>query len=215
MHGRLRMVEKQIAGRGIRDPAVLDAMRLVPREMFVEKGFEMFAYNDCPLPIGKGQTISQPYMVALMIEAAEVKPDDTVLEIGAGLGYATAILSRIAAHVIAVERHASLAAGAAERLQRLGYDNIDLHCGDGSRGWPKAAPFGAILVSAAAPEVPHALKEQLAIGGRLLIPVGPEEGRQMLLKIVRKGPDDFTTQTLGAVIFVPLISERGGTEDYN
>lgn len=215
MRARLRMVEKQIAGRGIRDPAVLDAMRLVPREMFVEKGFEMFAYNDCPLPIGKGQTISQPYMVALMIEAAEVKRDDTVLEIGAGLGYATAILSRIAAHVIAVERHASLAAGAAERLHRLGYDNVDLHCRDGSRGWPKAAPFGAILVSAAAPEVPQVLKEQLAIGGRLLIPVGPEEGRQTLLKIVRKGPDDFTTQTLGAVIFVPLISERGGTEDYD
>ncbi len=121
MRARLRMVEKQIAGRGIRDPAVLDAMRLVPREMFVEKGFEMFAYNDCPLPIGKGQTISQPYMAALMIEAAEVKRDDTVLEIGAGLGYATAILSRIAARVIAVERHASLAAGAAERLHRLGY----------------------------------------------------------------------------------------------
>ncbi|WFU11346.1 protein-L-isoaspartate(D-aspartate) O-methyltransferase (plasmid) [Rhizobium sp. CB3090] len=215
MHERLRMVEKQIAGRGIRDPALLDAMRLVPREAFVEKGFEMFAYNDCPLPIGKGQTISQPYMVALMIEAAEVKPDDTVLEIGAGLGYATAILSRMAGHVFAVERHASLAAGATERLQRLGYDNIDLRCGDGSKGWPKAAPFGAILVSAAAPEVPQALKEQLAIGGRLVIPVGREEHRQTLLKILRKGPDDFTTQTLGAVIFVPLISERGGTEDYS
>ncbi|MBB5574561.1 MULTISPECIES: protein-L-isoaspartate(D-aspartate) O-methyltransferase [Rhizobium] len=215
MHERLRMVEKQIAGRGIRDPALLDAMRLVPREKFVEKGFEIFAYNDCPLPIGKGQTISQPYMVALMIEAAEVKPDDTVLEIGAGLGYATAILSRMAGHVFAVERHASLAAGAAERLQRLGYDNIDLRCGDGSKGWPKAAPFGAIIVSAAAPEVPQALKEQLATGGRLVIPVGREEYRQTLLKIVRKGPDDFTTQTLGAVIFVPLISERGGTEDYS
>ncbi|WP_342637440.1 protein-L-isoaspartate(D-aspartate) O-methyltransferase [Rhizobium jaguaris] len=214
MHGRLRMVEKQIAGRGIRDPAVLEAMRRIPRELFVEKGFEMFAYNDCPLPIGKGQTISQPYMVALMIEAAEVKPDDTVLEVGAGLGYAVAILSRIAAHVVAVERHASLAAGAAERLHRLGYDNVDLHCGDGSRGWPEAAPFDAILVSAAAPVVPQALKEQLATGGRLIIPVGPEESRQTLLKILRKGPDDFATQNLGAVIFVPLISERGGSEDY-
>ncbi|AVA25097.1 MULTISPECIES: protein-L-isoaspartate(D-aspartate) O-methyltransferase [unclassified Rhizobium] len=215
MHGRLHMVEKQIAGRGIRDPALLNAMRLIPRENFVEKGFEMFAYNDCPLPIGKGQTISQPYMVALMIEAAEVKSSDTVLEIGAGLGYATAILSRMAAHVFAVERHASLAAGATERLQRLGYDNIDLRCGDGSKGWPKAAPFDAILVSAAAPEVPQALKEQLTVGGRLVIPVGPEESRQTLLKIVRKGPDNFTTQNLGAVIFVPLISEHGGTEDYN
>ncbi|MEF0941514.1 protein-L-isoaspartate(D-aspartate) O-methyltransferase [Rhizobium sp. BR 362] len=214
MHERLRMVEKQIAGRGIRDPALLNAMRLIPREIFVEKGFEMFAYNDCPLPIGKGQTISQPYMVALMIEAAEVKPDDTVLEIGAGLGYATAILSRMARHVFAVERHASLAAGASERLQRLGYGNIDLRCGDGSRGWPKTAPFNAILVSAAAPEVPQALKEQLVTGGRLVIPVGPEGHRQTLVKIVRKGAADFTTHTLGAVIFVPLISERGGTEDF-
>ncbi|MBB4567246.1 protein-L-isoaspartate(D-aspartate) O-methyltransferase [Rhizobium leucaenae] len=213
MHERLRMVENQIAGRGIRDPALLNAMRLIPREMFVEKGFEMFAYNDSPLPIGRGQTISQPYMVALMIEAAEIKPDDTVLEIGAGLGYATAILSRMAGRVFAVERHASLAAGASERLQRLGYGNIDLRCGDGSKGWPKAAPFSAILVSAAAPEVPQALKEQLATGGRLVIPVGPEGHRQTLMKIVRKGPDDFATQTLGAVIFVPLISEQGGTED--
>src|SRR5215207_7426208 len=180
---RARMVKVQIAGRGMRDRSVLDAMRRVPREAFVLPGFEEFAYEDGPLPIGEGQTISQPYIVALMIEAAEVKPGDHVLEVGAGSGYAAAVLSHIADRVYAIERHPSLGEAARRRFETLGYDNVELSVGDGTRGWPDVAPFDAILVSAGGPEIPQALKEQLAIGGRLVIPVGEEERSQILLKI--------------------------------
>src|SRR2546423_8300767 len=138
---RDRMVDVQIARRGVRDPHVLDAMRRVPREAFVESGFEEFAYEDGPLPIAEGQTISQPYIVALMIEAAEVKPGDRVLEVGAGSGYAAAVMSQIANRVYTIERHPSLGRSARKRFSKLGYDNIDLRVGDGSRGWPEAAPF--------------------------------------------------------------------------
>src|SRR5882724_7160045 len=175
---RNQMVTTQIARRGVRDPQVLEAMRSVPREIFVGPGFEEFAYEDGPLPIGQEQTISQPYIVALMIEAAELKPGDRVLEVGAGSGYAAAVMSRIAARVYAIERLETLVDAARRRLEKLGHGNIELRVGDGTRGWPEAAPFDAILVAASGPEVPSALKEQLAIGGRLVIPVGEEERYQ-------------------------------------
>ena len=175
---RDRMVDIQLARRGVRDTSVLEALRRVPREAFVQPGFEEFAYEDGPLPIGEGQTISQPYIVALMIEAAEVRPGDSVLEVGAGSGYAAAVMSQIADRVYAIERHPSLGNAACERFRKLGYDNIELRVGDGTRGWPEAAPFDAILVAAGGPDVPPALKEQLAIGGRLVIPVGEEVGHQ-------------------------------------
>jgi protein-L-isoaspartate(D-aspartate) O-methyltransferase len=210
---RDRMVDVQIARRGVRDPHVLEALRRVPREAFVDPGFEEFGYEDAPLPIGEGQTISQPYIVALMIEAAEVKPGESVLEVGAGSGYAAAVLSRIADRVYAIERHPSLGHSAAQRFKKLGYDNIDLRIGDGTCGWPKAAPFDAILVAAGGPEVPPALKAQLAIGGRLIIPVGEEERHQTLLKLTRKSKTEFEQENLGAVAFVPLIGEQGWAED--
>jgi protein-L-isoaspartate(D-aspartate) O-methyltransferase len=210
---RDRMVDVQIVRRGVRDPHVLNAMRQVPREAFVEPGFEEFAYEDGPLPIGEGQTISQPYIVALMIEAAEVRPGDRVLEVGAGSGYAAAVMSRIADRVYAIERHPSLGEAAQERFRRLGYDNIDLRVGDGTLGWPDAAPFDAILVAAGGPEVPQALKMQLAIGGRLVIPVGEEEGHQTLLTVTRTGQAEYEEEDLGGVMFVPLIGEQGWAED--
>src|SRR3954468_17980044 len=210
---RARMVDVQIARRGVRDRSVLDAMRRVPREAFVLPGFEEFAYEDGPLPVGEGQTISQPYVVALMIEAAEVKPGDHVLEVGAGSGYAAAVLSHIADRVYAIERHPSLGEAAQRRFERLGYDNIELRVGDGTKGWPEVAPFDAILVSAGGPEVPPALKEQLAIRGRLVIPVGKDRHDQALLKITRTSKTAFEQDNLGAVAFVPLIGEQGGAED--
>jgi protein-L-isoaspartate(D-aspartate) O-methyltransferase len=210
---RERMVEIQIARRGIRDPRVLEAMQHVPREDFVEPGFEEFAYADGALPIGEGQTISQPYVVALMIEAAELKSGDTVLEVGAGSGYAAAVLSRIAARVHAIERHPELAASAERRFAELGYHNIDLRVGDGTRGWPEAAPFDAILVSAGGPGIPPALKEQLAIGGRLVIPVGRQEGQQQLRKVTRTAKAAYEDEALGTVAFVPLVGEQGWAEN--
>jgi protein-L-isoaspartate(D-aspartate) O-methyltransferase len=212
-HARARMVDVQIARRGLRDRHVLEAMRRVPREAFVEPGFEEFAYEDGPLPIAEGQTISQPYIIALMIESAEMKPGTSVLEVGAGSGYAAAVMSQIADRVYAIERHPSLGEAARERFKTLGYDNIDLRVGDGTNGWPEAAPFDAILVAAGGPEVPQALKEQLAIGGRLVIPVGEQERHQTLLKVTRKGEADYEEEDLGAVAFVPLIGEQGWAED--
>jgi protein-L-isoaspartate(D-aspartate) O-methyltransferase len=210
---RERMVEVQIKRRGVRDRNVLEAMRIVPREAFVEPGFEEFAYEDSPLPIGQDQTISQPYIVAAMIEAAEVKPGDRVLEVGTGSGYAAAVLSQIAGRVYGIERHAPLLECARERLGRLGYNNVEVRVGDGTLGWAEAAPFDAILVAAGGPRVPTRLKEQLAIGGRLVIPVGEEGAQQHLLKITRKGPDKYDEDDLGAVMFVPLIGEHGWAED--
>jgi protein-L-isoaspartate(D-aspartate) O-methyltransferase len=207
------MIDVHIARRGVRDRYILEALRRVPREVFVESGFEEFAYEDAPLPIGEGQTISQPYIVALMIEAAEVRPGDSILEVGAGSGYAAAVMSHIADRVYTIERHPSLANSARERFKKLGYDNIDLRVGDGTRGWPEAAPFEAILVAAGGPEVPQALKQQLAIGGRLVIPVGEEERYQTLIKLTRKGNAEFEEEKLGAVAFVPLIGEQGWAED--
>jgi protein-L-isoaspartate(D-aspartate) O-methyltransferase len=201
---RSHMVEMQIARRGIHDPRVLDAMRAVPREAFIGIGFEEFAYEDSPLPIAEGQTISQPFIVAVMAAAAGIMQGDRVLEVGAGSGYAAAVLSRLAGTVHAIERHASLTDAAAGRFRTLGYDNIRLMTGDGSKGWPEEAPFDAIIVSAGGPSVPRALKDQLAIGGSLVMPVGSEHGQQ-LKRIIRNGAHDFEEEDLGAVIFVPLI----------
>ena len=209
---RRRMIDVQIAGRGVRDQGVLEALRLVPREAFVDQGFHEFAYDDGPLPIGAGQTISQPYIVALMLEAAELGPSDRVLEVGAGSGYAAALMSRIASRVYAIERQESLVAPARARFEKLGYENIELRGGDGTRGWPEAAPFNAIIVSAQGPRVPQSLKKQLAPGGRLVIPIGDRERAQELLKITRKGATEYEEESLGAVRFVPLIGEQGRAE---
>ncbi|WP_028055746.1 protein-L-isoaspartate(D-aspartate) O-methyltransferase [Sphingobium bisphenolivorans] len=209
---RERMVETQIARRGVRDRRVLAAMRSVPRELFVREGLKEFAYEDSALPIEEEQTISQPYIVAAMIEAAEIEPGDHVLEVGAGSGYAAAVLAKIAGWVVAVERHAPLAALASERMIRLGYDNVDIRVGDGTEGAPDEAPFDAILVAAAGPAVPPALKQQLAIGGHLIIPIG-EPGNQKLCKISRRDEDRYEEDSLGAVMFVPLIGAQGWRED--
>jgi len=206
------MVDVQIARRGIRNPHILTAMATVPRERFVGPDMAEFAYEDAPLPIGEGQTISQPYMVAEMIDAAEVAPGDRVLEVGAGSGYAAAVLAQIADRVYAIERLKVLAEAAQERFEALGYPNIELRIGDGSKGWQDAAPFDAILVAAGGPEIPAALKEQLAIGGRLIIPVGEERG-QTLIKITRLGESDYAEEDRGLVAFVPLIGEQGWAED--
>src|SRR5215217_4789969 len=209
---RDRMVERQIAGRGIADPRVLSAMRRVPREGFVAPGLEEFAYEDSPLPIDEAQTISQPYIVALMIEAAEVKRGDRVLDVGTGSGYAAAVLSEIAGEVYTIERHRALAEAAKRRLAKLGYRNIKVRHGDGTLGWPEAAPFDAIIVAAGGPEIPEALRAQLKIGGRLIIPVGDLIHYQRLVKIVRRGEHDFSEQELEPVRFVPLIGEQGWTD---
>jgi protein-L-isoaspartate(D-aspartate) O-methyltransferase len=210
---RERMVEAQLARRGIEDGYVVAAMGKVPREAFVAADLEEFAYADTPLPIGEEQTISQPYVVALMIEAAAVRPGDRVLEVGAGSGYAAAVLSQIADAVYAVERHPSLVEAAQARFARLGYDNVEIHVGDGTLGWEQAAPFDVILVSAGGPKVPRALKQQLAIGGRLVIPVGASGRRQNLLRVTRTGEATFEEENLGLVKFVPLIGEAGWPED--
>lgn len=202
------MVDMQIAQRGIRDSRVLNAMRKVPRERFVREGMEEFAYEDSALPIQEGQTISQPYIVAAMIEAAEIRPGDRVLEVGAGSGYAAAVMGQIAGQVFAIERHEALGRLARERMAALHYDNVDVRVGDGTKGLAEEAPFDAILVAAAGPDVPETLKRQLAIGGRLVIPVGGR-GNQKLCKIVRLADDRYEEQDLGAVMFVPLIGEDG------
>ena len=205
---RDRMVAAQLKRRGIADPHVLEAMGQVPREEFVAPGYGEFAYEDSALPIAEGQSISQPYIVAAMIEAAAIAPGDKVLEIGAGSGYAAAILSRMAAQVFAIERHASLTEAAEARFKKLGYRNIHLLTGDGTKGWPEEAPFDAIIVSAVGPKAPQALKDQLRIGGALILPVG-EAGEQRLLRLVRTAEASFETDDLGAVRFVRLIETEG------
>jgi len=211
-YARHRMVDNQLARRGIKDRNVLDAMRYVPREEFVDPGFEEFAYEDGPLPIGEGQTISQPYIVALMVEAAGIKPGDKVLDVGTGSGYAAAVMARIAGRVHTIERHAALGETARQRFEKLGFDNIELRIGDGTKGWPEAAPFDAIIVAAGGPGPPQMLMDQLDIGGRLVIPVGPEARSQRLLKITRTSGTKFEEEDLGGVMFVPLIGEQGWGE---
>ena len=201
------MVEQQIARRGIRDPRILAAMRDVPRDAFVLRGMQESAYEDRPLPIAAGQTISQPYIVALMIELAEIEPGERVLEVGAGSGYAAAVMAQIADEVFAIERHGELAEQAEATLARLGYENVHLLCGDGTKGWPEKAPFDAIVVSAGGPRVPSALKAQLARKGRLVIPLG--NGQQRLVRVTRKDDEEFTAEEFDAVSFVPLVGEQG------
>ncbi len=208
---RLRMVEQQVARRGVRDPRVLAAMRHVPREQFVDSGLREFAYEDSPLPIAAGQTISQPYIVARMLEAARIEPGERVLEVGAGSGYAAALLGQLADEVHAIERQPALAALARERLAAAAAANVQVHEGDGSRGLPAMAPFDAIVVSAGGPAVPDALREQLEIGGRLVMPVGDPQS-QRLLRITRLGIDRYETDDLGGVRFVPLVGEGGWSE---
>ncbi len=210
---RWAMVERQIARRGVTDRRLLDAFLAVPREEFVPKGQREFAYQDSPLPIGEGQTISQPFIVASMIDAAEIGPDDRVLEVGAGSGYAAAVLSHIAGQVFAIERHEKLAREAGERIAALGYDNCIILAGDGMAGMPEEAPFDAILVAARSETVPPALEQQLKIGGRLIIPVGGEDVQQLRC-IERTGEDRWESDDLAPVRFVPLmpgaVPEDGG-----
>jgi protein-L-isoaspartate(D-aspartate) O-methyltransferase len=206
---RERMIERQIAARGIRDPLLLDAFRQVPREEFVSSDYGRQVYGDHPLPIEAGQTISQPYIVALMIEAAGIKPGEKVLEVGAGSGYAAAVISRIADAVIAIERKAELAAVAKERMERLGYLNVTIVEGDGSRGCPDHAPYDAILAAASGSHVPQPLVDQLVEGGRLVMPVGSQAWAQQLVKITKLTDGRTEREDLGGVRFVPLIGEEG------
>jgi protein-L-isoaspartate(D-aspartate) O-methyltransferase len=206
---RDRMVERQIERRGITDERLLDAFRAVPREEFVPGKLREFAYEDGPLPIEADQTISQPYIVALMIEAAGIAEGDLVLEIGAGSGYAAAVMAQIAARVFAVERHEELARLADERMRALGYANVVIRHGDGSRGWIEESPFDAILAAASGSHVPEALKQQLAIRGVLVMPVGEPQAVQKLVKVSRTGGDRWREEDLGQVRFVPLVEAQG------
>ena len=206
---RAAMVREQIEARGVRDARVLQAMRELPRERFVRPGWEAEAYDDNPLPIAAGQTISQPYIVAFMSEALQLRGGERVLEIGTGSGYAAAVLGRLAKEVHTVERHAVLAEGAAAALAALGVDNVQVHTADGTLGWPAAAPYDAIVVTAAGPEVPVALLAQLAVGGRLVMPVGEREGAQWLLRLTRANEHETRREVLMGVRFVPLTGAQG------
>jgi protein-L-isoaspartate(D-aspartate) O-methyltransferase len=204
----IRMLRRQ----GIRDESVLKAMATVPREKFVGINLLEFAYDDSPLPIEEGQTISQPYIVALMTGALMLKPGDRVLEVGTGSGYAAAVLAEIAAEVYTIERHQSLAHQASVRLKELKYNNVHVLCGDGTLGWPENAPYDGIVVAAGGPEAPRSLIEQLTVGGRLVIPIGPSTREQTLLRITRINNNEVEFEELGAVRFVPLIGEEGWRE---
>ncbi|MEA3011025.1 MAG: hypothetical protein QOJ91_2717 [Sphingomonadales bacterium] len=206
---RREQMVRQIAGRGIEGALLLDALRSVPREQFVPKGLREFAYDDSPLPIEAGQTVSQPYIVALMIAAAGIAPGDRVLEIGAGSGYAAAVMSRLGAQVIAVERHPELVRLARERMERLGLRNVRIVEGDGTGGLPDEAPFEAIVCAASGSHVPDVLRSQLAIGGILVMPLGEPDAVQALVKVTRRGEDEFEQEDLGPVRFVPLIGAHG------
>jgi len=204
---RREMVQEQIRERGVQDARLLDAMQRVPRHEFVSEDMQAGAYADQPLPIGEGQTISQPYMVAAMTEALALAGRERVLEVGTGSGYQAAVLSLLAREVHSVESVASLAKAAQARLARLGYGNVAVHCGDGTLGLAQAAPFDAIIVTAAAPRIPPPLVEQLAEGGRLVIPVGPATEQELVL--VRKLEGRATLETLHYCRFVPLLGRYG------
>ena len=212
---RLEMVDRQIVSRGVRAPLVLEAMRSVPREAFLPQSLEEFAYDDSPLPIDAKQTISQPYIVAFMIEALNLAGGEAVLEIGSGSGYAAGVLSRIAGHVYTVERIAQLAEKAATALADLHYDNVLVRHGDGTQGWPEYAPYDAIIVAAGGPTVPESLRQQLKIGGRLVIPVGKDQRTQELVRVTRLSENGFTSEDIADVRFVPLIGKEGWMPDEN
>lgn len=207
---RRSMIELDLIGRGIHDQAVLRAMAEVPRERFVGDRQRAVAYEDRPLPIGEGQTISQPYIVALMAQELSLQPDDRVLDVGTGSGYAAAVIASIVAEVWSIERHPSLAATAATTLASLGMDHVHVVTGDGTRGWPPAAPFDAICVAAATRRRPRALLDQLADGGRIVIPIGDASGQQELLRIQRRG-DSLDERRIIPVRFVPLV--EGPSDD--
>ncbi len=202
------MVKSQLEARGIADENVLRSMKDVPREVFVPRELRYQAYEDRPLPIGTEQTISQPFIVAAMIQALQLTPTDKALEVGAGSGYAAAVMSRIAGAVYAIERHENLVRQARERIERLGYDNLEIRHGDGTLGWPEEAPFDAIVVAAAATRVPPSLREQLTVGGRLVIPVGSGFFDQRLVRITRTSEKGFEERELEAVRFVPLVGKE-------
>ena len=210
---RKQMIDYQLAARGLHDQSVLDAVNAVPREEFVPTDLVEFAYSDAPLPIAASQTISQPYIVALMSAALELKPGERVLEVGTGSGYAAAVLAEIATDVYTIERHKILADTARSRLEELGYRNIQVLYGDGTLGWPQHAPFDAIIVAAGGPDVPESLKEQLAIGGRLVIPVGSSLRTQKLLRVRRISENEYQEEDLGDVRFVPLIGAAGWEDE--
>lgn len=206
---RASMVDYQLRARGIGSPLVLEAMGRVPRERFIPERMKDCAYDDGPLPIGAGQTISQPYIVALMTEALDLEGGERVLDIGTGSGYAAAVLGCIASEVFSIERVRELADRAARTLAAEGFDNVRVRCGDGTIGWSEHQPFDGIIVAAGAPAVPESLKHQLAVGGHLVIPVGSEHSVQSLERITRLTENEFRTEDLGAVRFVPLIGEQG------
>ena len=204
---RQAMVEQQLRRRGIHDERVLGAMEEVPRHEFIPEESRSRAYRDEPVPIGEGQTISQPYIVAIMTQLLAVEPENMVLEIGTGTGYQAAVLSRLARQVYTVERHAALAVRAGENFRRLGYENVEVVVGDGTRGLPEHAPYDRILVAAAAPSVPRPLIEQLAEGGRMVMPVGRPDVQ--VLQLVRKSQGEIFSSNLEGCRFVPLIGEGG------
>ena len=206
---RLDMVEHQIAARGVRSELVLEAMRKVPREEFLPQSLREFAYEDLPLPLAEGQTISQPYIVALMADALLLKGGEQVLEIGTGSGYAAAVLSEIAANVYSIERIGQLAEKAAATLTKLRYDNVHLLHADGTKGWPEHAPYDAIVVAAGGPKIPELLQQQLKVGGRLIIPVGTDVRAQELVRVTRVSETEFRREDLADVRFVPLLGKEG------
>lgn len=207
---RMKMISSQLISRGIKDERILKAMEKIPRHLFVDEGLQGQAYADNPLPIGDRQTISQPYIVALMTEALELTRNDKVLEIGTGSGYQAAILAELADRILSIERIASLADRARKLLEFLGYYNVLIRVGDGTYGWREEAPFDAIIVTAGAPEIPQTYLEQLAVGGRLVVPVG-DRFTQTLMKVTRLSdkPGDIEMKDLGGCRFVHLIGEYG------
>ena len=207
LRARRSMVEAQLRARGIRDERLLEAMERVPRHEFVPESSRPLAYEDHPLPIGEGQTVSQPYIVAVTIDALALEPANVVLEVGTGSGYQTALLAELAKFVYSIERHSQLAAQAQSTLRRLGYSNVMVLVGDGSKGLPECAPYDAIVVSAAAPSVPRPLFQQLREGGRLVVPVGPPEVQR--LELLRKQGGQPLVSMLEGCRFVPLIGDEG------
>ena len=206
------MVEQQLVPRGIEDQRVLDAMRRVPRHLFVPDDLARYAYDDRPLPIDDGQTISQPYIVALMLEAARIGPEDAVLDVGTGSGYAAAVAAELAHRVVSIERKPGLAVEAAATLEALGY-RVEVVTGDGTLGWPQGAPYDVIVAAATGPAVPRAWVEQLAPGGRIVMPVGRSGGSQHLAVFARDGDGRLAEENLGAVAFVPLLGEQAWPAD--
>ena len=206
---RERMVREQILARGIDNPQVLEAMRSVPRQRFVPENMVSMAYADRPLPIGRNQTISQPYIVAYMTHCLRLRGGERVLEIGTGMGYQAAILSRIASEVYTIERYPDLADRAREVLASLGYDNVHVGCGDGTKGWPEHAPYEGIIATASGPRVPDSFRQQLRMGGRIVMPVGSHRQGQTIVRLTKGSGDRFQEEDLLGVAFVPLVGEEG------